>query len=745
MEGHEPMKRLITVSALWAGLLAIATASVWAVDPPHEFMVLPDDPCASCHTPHESPGGSLTSVLGNANLCISCHNPGGPAAALPFATGDQAIPGPGLPPSVSPSGNSHRWDSGPSGWVEVVAGNSSPGTVTSGGAFTGRFAKTYTLTIDSSGDAGVATFSWSATTPGGGSGSGTTGTDVALDEGITVTFTDGGSSPSFVAGDQWRIYVRTDLNDPTEPQMLVRLEDGKVMCSTCHDQHSQRDEPFTPYNTTAPPYSGPGTGAGRMFQRVDNDAAQICVDCHSPRDVDTSADGSHPVGPNSALACETCHGPGVTNIPDISITPTGPVMEVVCLSCHQPHYAPTSDGSLGRQVNTNTMCTNCHILADTATPASHIDGTTGVLWPGGQYGSNFPAITDSGKTGFCTNCHWPHGWPDDETPAQDYTLLLVDEEENLCFTCHDGTPVAPSIMAEFSKSSNHPLGLTDGTHTPSEATLVNSPDRHVECADCHNSHQATPRVDLPGPTTSPRPASGPLAGVRGIDLSGAAVDPAAFEYELCFRCHGDSTGKPAAPTPRQFPETNVRLEFSGGGDFRKSFHSVAVDNTGSHPVPSLRTGWSTSSKTACTTCHNNDSGVANGGSGPNGPHGSIRPNLLEKRYETGVGNYSQSRYDLCFECHDPNVIFDKDRSFEDHERHVVDKDMSCNYCHDPHGASSQRFLINFDTSVSFPTGGRLEFEAPEDSGDGRGRCWVDCHLPGGADKDHSPKDYDPNY
>ena len=50
---------------------------------------------------------------------------------------------------------------------------------------------------------------------------------------------------------------------------------------------------------------------------------------------------------------------------------------------------------------------------------------TKTLWPGGQYGSSFPAHT-SEKTGFCVNCHWPHGWPDDAAPGQDYPGLLVE-------------------------------------------------------------------------------------------------------------------------------------------------------------------------------------------------------------------------------------------------------------------------------------------------------------------------------
>jgi DNA-binding beta-propeller fold protein YncE len=56
------------------------------------------------------------------------------------------------------------------------------------------------------------------------------------------------------------------------------------------------------------------------------------------------------------------------------------------------------------------------------------------------------------------------------------------------------------------------------------------------------------------------------------------------------------------------------------------------------------------------------------------------------------------------------------------------------------GGGDQKFLINFDTDVAFPYNGRLEFIAPEDSGDGKGYCYVTCHG-----KEHEPKEYDPNY
>jgi len=703
----------IRALAASAGLLLAAPAL--ALDPPHDASR--SIACASCHTLHASPGGALTLVAGNANLCMSCHVAGGSASALPFVSADQALPAPGLPAVVAPSGTSHRWDSGPAGHVRAGLVTTSTGRVTSAGAYTGRYAKTYTLTITTSGNVGTARFSWTATTPGGGSGTNLlTAADVPLDSGVSVGFEDGASGVSFLASDTWYVHVRPDLVQPTSSAMVLRLERDKLMCSTCHDAHSQAKQPFDP---AAPGYAGSGSGAGRHMQRLDNDADQICLECHAPRDVQAAAAGSHPVRltvPGGAYQSPL-------------LLPLDSANQVNCSTCHEVHYTPAADGVLLRLSDRRALCADCHTLANLGAPAAHFDASkTATLWPGGQYGSNFPAVTDLALRGSCASCHNTHGWPDGTSPTGDYPRLLVDREQGLCFTCHDADgPSARAVAAEFSKASNHPLALATDVHAPGEAVVVPGPQRHVECEDCHNSHQAEPRTSLPGPTTTPRPAVGPLKNVRGVDLQGNEVPVAAYEYEVCFRCHADSTGKPTAPTPRQYPESNVRLEFAGA---KASFHPVAL--AGLNPnVPSMTAGWTQNSRTACTACHNNSAGPVPGGPGPNGPHGSSWPHLLERRFETASPqSYSAAKYALCFKCHSESSIR-SNSSFGEHNKHV--EISPCNVCHDPH-ASNKTHLINFDTRFVTPTsGGRLEFV---DNGLFRGDCYLVCHG-----KNHNPLRY----
>ena len=491
--------------------------------------------CNTCHMVHNALGDAWLGAIigGNVNLCQSCHISGGAASSQALTNAEQALPGPGLPTGTTPTGTSHRWDSGVAGHVAYLGGatTASTGTVTSGGAFVGPYAKTYTLTIITAGNVGSATFSWTATTPGGGSGSNLpTGTSVSLDEGVTVTFKDG-TSPSFQVNDRWQIFVRAGLREPTSTAIQKMLPNGQMMCSTCHDPHSQFNPPFDP--------GAPASGEGRHFQVVANSADQLCSDCHAPRNVISSAAGSHPVG--VPIPVDANHKTP-TALP-LGVTTSN----VLCETCHDIHKSPDNDGALVRLTDRRAFCADCHTLADTNTPSAHLNPvTTSVLWPGGQYGTTFPAITDATLKGSCENCHQAHAWPDTNNPATTYPKLLVDQEENLCFTCHDTDgPAAKNVQTDFVKLRHHPVN---------DAEQV--PGRPVECASCHNPHKALPGVhnyavtatlNRNGISNVLRGADGVavtytgLTNFQTIPISAYSDIPKStgvtYEYQICFKCH----------------------------------------------------------------------------------------------------------------------------------------------------------------------------------------------------------------
>ena len=713
---------------LLAALLPAARAS----DPPHDDANGVN--CTDCHDGHGGMGMALNIDADNANVCQSCHVSGGLASALALPDSAQALPG--------TSGTSHRFDSGPAGHAEADAGNASTGVVDVTGAYTGRDARTWTLTITASGDVGAATFSWTASD--GSSGADTTAASVALSDGVSATFADGSASPSFVAGDAWTLYARPDIAAPDTgttagAALAAAMVDGKVVCSTCHDQHSQAASPADP---AAPAYGGTGTGEGRHFQRVDNDADQMCLSCHAPRDVASAADGSHPVGvPIPASADYT--------------TPTGLDLlggNVSCSTCHVVHFASASDGNLLAE-GTATLCAECHALG--AAGASHLDGSAGATWPGGQYGSDYPARTD---TGGCPNCHAPHGWPDDDAVA-DYPGLLVEQydqaddgtdpadDEDLCRTCHDGAPASTDIWTQITQGTN---GTAIHHHPVRDAEQ--SAGRSVECRDCHNPHQAT--------------SAEPWAGAGGVALDGTSIavgDPVE-EYEVCLKCHGDDYNAARARA------TNKRTEFAADAS---AYHPVqqAGRNTSEAMQRSLLGGLTTSSTLLCSDCHADDAtGGTQGpvsnyaGGEPLGPHGSAEAYLLRAAYpaDSSSQSYSSAAYALCFLCHSETALFDSTQTnFDDHRKHVQNAGTPCAVCHyNVHGNANDTAntwyridgtlykngpptgyktrLIAFmpgavtGTTYSVPTWGY-------DTSSHRGYCWLRCHMRG-----HNPKSYTPD-
>jgi predicted CXXCH cytochrome family protein len=667
----------------------------------------------ACHTPHGSPffGGGLIVADSYANLCLSCHTPEGDAAGRAFAEADQALPG--------ISGDSHRWDSGPSGHVVRDAGNVSSGGVQSEGVFTGRVERSVSITISTSGDVGVATFAWNDSA--GNAGSATTAASVPLVNGLGLIFADGAGSPSFVTGDLWTLFVRTDLRlpnaaDPNEVEMANRVLGGKVSCPVCHDPHSQELIPFDP---AAPAYGGAGTGAGRHFQRADNDQGQVCLTCHSPRDVQSSTGGSHPVR-------VTVPGGGGFKAPDPAVLPLNPASEVVCMTCHATHAyngVVTDDGYLLRDPMQNyltgstpalgNLCTNCHTLAD-MDGGAHFDAATGALWPGGQYGSSFPEHTDATTRGACVNCHWPHGWPDDAAPAGDYPKLWVerydtdptgrsdpDDAEDLCLTCHDPDgPATSDIKTDIEKGGNG----TDIFHHPVRDS-EQATGRTVECVDCHNPHEAT--------------SADRHAGVSGVDISGAVIPAgsrAIEQYELCFKCHGDSYNSGRANT------SNKRSDFAPDNS---AFHPVYQQGRNQSPALNQQlsdAGLSTTSQIRCTDCHNSDAFDSTSGIVTDspvdtvGPHGSSNAPILRANFNrnyTSTG-WSNNNAALCFRCHDQNRLLAAERrdgartNFYDtlngkdnlHWVHLVDRNttascMSCHYdIHSNISADNTQYRIN---------------------------------------------------
>lgn len=396
--------------------------------------------------------------------------------------------------------------------------------------------------------------------------------------------------------------------------------------------------------------------------------------------------------------------------------------QLQCTACHDPH--DNSNGKFLTMPNTaSALCQTCH-LKNYWTSSDHRNSSS--TWNGA--GTNpWPHTTATTvAANACENCHRPH------TAGGAKRLLNYAAEETNCTNCHNGNVAKTNISAEFNKVYKHPVASTTGVHDPAEAGVVASGTRHVECVDCHNPHA----VNAAGGALP-----GSLAGVRGITIGGAVINPVTAEYQICFRCHGDSSGQPGSYTARQIVQVNKRLEFQTSNP---SYHPVAGVGR-SATVPSLAgmtlngVPLTTSSVIRCTDCHNNNAGPGNNGTGPNGPHGSTNWRLLERAYAT-ADNTSESaaNYALCYKCHSRTSILSQSwgwgggsGTFPYHNLHVVGQRAPCNTCHDPHGISSTQGnstnnarLINFNTTIVSPNGGALRWERVGTTG---GRCYLSCH------------------
>lgn len=382
--------------------------------------------------------------------------------------------------------------------------------------------------------------------------------------------------------------------------------------------------------------------------------------------------------------------------------------ELQCTACHDPHRDEFGK-FLVLDPQFSALCTACHEPAGWQGSSHALSGRE---WNGMDtdpwQGSGYATVAENG----CQGCHVPHA------AGSPQRLLRHAFEEDNCLGCHNGNVARNDIGAELVKRYGHFVQNYVGLHDPAERPDFPGMPAHVECADCHNPHQAN---GLPSPGLPL--VAGANQGAAGIDLGGQHVPAAANTYEICFQCHADNNVISSVPISRQVPQLNTRLQFDPSSP---SFHPVAAAGVNRN-VPSLLPPYTVDSLVGCTDCHGNDDPA-----GPRGPHGSEHEYLLVRNYTTrDLTIESPYEYELCYGCHSRASIL-SDQSFPGHNLHIVAERAPCSACHDPHGISAadgsalnHSHLINFDLAIVFPDSqGRLQYEY---TGVGEGTCYLSCH------------------
>ncbi|MDD2780056.1 cytochrome c3 family protein [Sulfuricurvum sp.] len=474
----------------------------------------------------------------------------------------------------------------------------------------------------------------------------------------------------------------------------------------------------------------------------------------------------HPVGfiYDTRIGNEKAFGDGTTRGMELAPIPTVEASEksrlykygsdkyVECSSCHDPHstnnkflyYTPPVGTS--HAVATNSVCTSCHEKTNWEFLAAHNPGMTAVNYTDPDVHAKYGTL-DYGSLG-CINCHTPH-------KGEGSPYLLRKVEEQTCFQgaagtvstapCHGSNPAAggKNIQSLLSRSYKHPVA-TSGKHTNldvffgaatstlSEPGVDWSLNKHAECTDCHNPHQAQKGNHvisaIPNsyyPDIPSNAVSGALRGVTGVDISMPSSWPSRWtlpqtefvtvqsstkEYQICFKCHsywglGGTGNYTNDVNGIRSPVTTHLLSGAGYSAAEKYVTDQAWEfnpyNRSAHPVVmTINQMWDLSSRSTsvtaagrhvgplqatrmkapwntnvgnqtmyCSDCHGADDEI---GTDPKGPHGSNKSYMLK-----GVGKYWPKA--------PSGVLWNIDAAL------AVSPDLFCQNCHETQDVPIHQF------------------------------------------------------
>jgi predicted CXXCH cytochrome family protein len=279
------------------------------------------------------------------------------------------------------------------------------------------------------------------------------------------------------------------------------------------------------------------------------------------------------------------------------------------------------------------------------------------------------------------------------------TLSAVAQMLTLGGVERAGTPPALAVTDVGAVGpSRHPAGAIPDAHSADEAAPLL---RHVECADCHDAHEAT---STPTFASAVAPAAyGRLLGVFGVSVTnigpGTSItygtrQPVLAEWEVCLKCHSAYSGAAGLEGGRDIAsEVNTR---------NVSVHAVQESVTTSANSGSFTLGWDNDSVLYCVDCHDTAS-VTLGA--VRGPHVSTEAPILKRPYRAALPGDSGM---LCYACHKYSTYFDATgvadtgaaaswfRDAADgplHGLHVRDQGFACASCHTSHGSPTKDRLI----------------------------------------------------
>ncbi|MBK7104915.1 MAG: hypothetical protein IPH62_06495 [Ignavibacteriae bacterium] len=249
----------------------------------------------------------------------------------------------------------------------------------------------------------------------------------------------------------------------------------------------------------------------------------------------------------------------------------------------------------------------------------------------------------------CSSCHISH--------QSDFKNLLVKEDPGLCFQCHQE-------KEEFLKSTNvHPVyeeGCLD-CHLPhsSSSNYLLVSGKNDLCFGCHKNVEV--EISTAKIIHDPLKQDGQCISCHTPHAGEISKLLLEEQPALCFRCHSENTKN---------KEKYIDIL---GTMSKKYLHKPLINGK-------------------CDDCHLH--------------HVSPNTSLLSAKFPKG--NYTvpkKESFELCFNCHDSKMLnsqtITNETNFRNgtqnlHYVHVMKKkSISCQSCHDMHGADNQHILGNF--------------------------------------------------
>jgi len=453
-----------------------------------------------------------------------------------------------------------------------------------------------------------------------------------------------------------------------DPTGAVKLVNGNIECTSCHDPHIQTIDPI-----------------GQNFLVRDSSRGQMCLACHDPNRIVQ--------GQVNRLAgyANSIHQTATNQVsPDAHVGPYQTVGANSCSSCHLSHDSvaparllrPATPAATSYDPVTQS-CMTCHAGGTYLSPATvpNIMAEVAKVSHPLPSGNNFHDAAEApllqhNRHATCVDCHDAHSGnqetafsspPAIRPPQQGATgVSAVDgitvltpavNQYETCLRCH-GTSLGKQRLAAFGYS---PLRVVSG------ADPLNIVPEFAQTAT--SSHPVT------HPRSSPLPQ--PSLLVNMLNEAGLPSSRLVATQLFCTDCHNSDDNR----------------EFGGSG---------ANGPHGSKWTHLLERRYEFSQTPA---------------------PGTMITNLYPNPDVTVNGPYA-----MCGKCHDlPNNIL-ANTSWNQHALHVSQYGFSCSVCHTSHGMGSMsptfsgERLVNFDANVVAPNG-----VSPIGYNRATNTCTLTCH------------------